>query len=100
MAGGRAGVVKNVKSDNMPLALYLRHEAVFLFIAVLNSDIMLCDALQHIDAFSYVNDAVIKSYTVDSGVVIFRAISVPPELCCHIVFVSQSQVLTSLKVIY
>ena len=84
----------------MPFALQLRHDTVFVFVAALYTNIVLCDALQHIDAFSYVNDAVIKSYTVDSGVVIFRAISVPPELCCHIVFVSQSQVLTSLKVIY
>jgi hypothetical protein len=81
----------------MPLALYLRHNAVFLFIAVLYSDIVLGDAFQHIDALTYVNDVVIKPNAVDTCIVIFRAVSVPPELSSHIILISVFHAFTSFE---
>ena len=79
----------------MPFALQLRHDTVFIFLAALNANIVLCDALQHIDTLAYINDAVIKQYAVDACMVIFWAVSLAPEIRSHIIFVTISQVLTS-----
>ena len=99
VAGGRAGIVENIKCYRMPFLLQHRHNTVFLFLAVLNSDIMLCYTLQHIDALPNVNNMVVEPDAINARVVIFRAISVSPELRCHIFFITIPQILTSSKVI-
>lgn len=60
VAVGRACIVKNIECNRMSFALQLRHDTVFLFPAALNTNIVLCDALQHIDTLAYINDVVIK----------------------------------------
>ena len=97
VAGGRAGIIKNVKPNRMSFALQLRHDTIFFFATILNADIVLGDAFQHIDALTYVNDVVIKPNAVDTCMVIFRAVSVPPELSSHIILISVFHAFTSFE---
>jgi len=91
----RAGIVENIIFYFMALPLHLSQNAVFLLGSLLDSNMMRCNAFQHIGALSDVDDTTVQPNTVDAWVFKFRCPSPTPIHCDDIFNIFICQFLTT-----
>ena len=68
--GSALGIVKHIEVDGMPFPLCLCHDPILLFTTFSDSNIVLCDPLQHIRTLTDVDDLSVYLDTIDSSVFI------------------------------
>jgi hypothetical protein len=95
--GVALSVVQNIELDFA--VLFLRDfpdDAVLAFGAFLDSNIVGCNPLQHIFAFSYVNNLIVQLDTVNAWVFILGSQTVPAKARTDVGYITVFQFLTSI----
>jgi hypothetical protein len=64
-------VIKDIKLNRVAFSLRLSQETILAFRAGLDSNIVGRNSLQHILAFSYVNDLIVQLDAVNAGMLVF-----------------------------
>ena len=84
------GIVEDIEVDEMPLALCLCHNTVFLLRICLDASIVLCNPAQHIGTLADVYDVIVNLNAVDTCVFVLgsKAFALQPSVSivcvsCH-----------------
>ena len=84
------GIVENIKVYSVSFPLGFCHNAIFLFSAGADTNIVLCHPPQHIHTFAYVDYIFINPDTVNASVseLVFKSLPFHPLVCvllvgCH-----------------